>query len=88
MIGRDVELGEIVIVELDIGAFGDREAEIGEDRTHFVEHLADRMDAALGFGPRGQGDVDALGGQARIQGLINKLALARRWPRRRNRADR
>ncbi len=39
MIRRDVELGEIVIVEFDIGAFGDGEAQIGEDRGHFVEHL-------------------------------------------------
>ena len=40
MIGRDVELGEIVVVEFDVGAFGDGKAEIGEDRRDFVEHLA------------------------------------------------
>ena len=41
MVGRDVELGEIVIVEFDVRAFGDGEAQIGEDRGDFVQHLAD-----------------------------------------------
>ncbi len=45
MAGREVELGEIVVVGFDVRAFGDREAHVGEDRGDFVEHLADRVDA-------------------------------------------
>ena len=33
---REIELGEIVIVGLDVGTFGDREAHVGEDRGQFV----------------------------------------------------
>ena len=47
MLGRDVERGEIVEVGLDVGAFGDREAHIGEDLGDLVDHLADRVDAAF-----------------------------------------
>ena len=50
MIGRDVQLGEIVVVEFDVRAFGDGEAEIGEDRRDLVEHLGDGMDRALRLG--------------------------------------
>ena len=52
MIGRDVQLGEIVIVEFDVRAFGDGEAQIGEDRGHFVQHLQTGWMRALRFGPR------------------------------------
>ncbi len=69
MIGRDVELGEIVIVEFDVGTLGNGEAEIGEDRGYFVQHLAHRVDGASGLGTHGQGDVDALESQTRIQGF-------------------
>ena len=47
MLGRNVELGEVEVVGLDVGTFGDREAHVGEDLDAFVEHLADRVDAPL-----------------------------------------
>ena len=40
MVFREIQLGEVVIVGLDIGAFGDGEAHIGEDRGQLVDHLA------------------------------------------------
>ena len=44
--GREVELGEIVIVALDVRPFGDGKAHVGEYRHDLVHHLADRMNAA------------------------------------------
>ena len=51
MLVRDVELGEIVVFGLDVGAVGDGEAQIGENRGDLVPDLAERMDAALGLRP-------------------------------------
>ena len=65
----EIELGEIVVVGLDVRAFGDRKAHVGEDRGELVDHLADRMDAA-GLGRRlahRQRDVDGLGVEPRIE---------------------
>ncbi len=76
MIGRDVELGEIVVVELDVRAFGDGKTQIGEDRCDLVQHLGDRMDRALRVRARRQGDVDALEGQPRIEGFVGQRGLA------------
>ena len=69
MAGREVELGEIVVVALDVRPFGDREAHVGEDRGDFVEHLADRMDAPGldAGGAHRQGDVERFGLQPRFQ---------------------
>ena len=64
MAGREVELGEVVVVAFDVGAFGDRETHVGEDRGDFVEHLADRMDAP---------GLDA--GAAHRQRHVERLAL-------------
>ena len=69
MIGGDVELGEIVVVEFDVRPFGDREPQIGEDRRHFVQHLAHRMDGALWLRTHGQGHVDAFGRETRVKKL-------------------
>ena len=62
MIFREIELGEIVIVGLDVGTLGNGEAHIGEDRGELVGHLRDRVDAPdleRRFAHR-QRDVDAL----------------------------
>jgi hypothetical protein len=78
MAGREVERGEIVVVGLDVGTFGDRKAHIGEDRGDLVDHLADRVDAAA-LGRRlahGQRHVDLFGGQPRLDGGIAQLRLA------------
>ena len=37
---REIQLGEVVVVGLDIGTFGDGKAHVGEDRGEFVDHLA------------------------------------------------
>ena len=70
MIFRKIELGEIVIVGLDVGTFGDGKAHVGEDRRQLIGDLCDRMHAAdlerrLAHRQR---DVDALGVETRLQG--------------------
>ena len=40
-----IQRGEVVVVGLDIRAFGDREAHVGEDRGDLVRDLADRVNA-------------------------------------------
>ena len=72
--GREVERREVEIVRLDVRPLGDREAHIGEDRRQLVDHLADRVDAAAGLGPLldRQGDVDALGGEAALEGGLGE----------------
>ena len=72
MILREIELGEVVIFGLDVGAFGDGESHVGEDRSQFVGHLGDRMHAAdleRRLAHR-QGDVDALGIEPRLKGRV------------------
>ena len=62
------------------GPFGDREAHVGEDRGQFVDHLADRMDAAR-FGRRlahRQRDVDGLGVEAGVERRVLERVPARR----------
>ena len=71
----DVELGEVEVVGLDVGTFGDGEAHVGEDGGELVGHLADRMDAAglrRALAHR-QRDVDGLG----VEALIERGALER-----------
>ena len=80
MAGREVELGEIVVVALDVRPFGDGEAHLGEDRGDLVHHLADRMDAPgldAGQGDR-QRDVERLALELRLE----RRALEHRAPRR------
>ena len=65
----EIQFGEIVVVGLDVGTFGDRKSHVGEDRVDLLEHLAQRMDAA-GFRRRlaqRQRDVDGLGGEPGIE---------------------
>ncbi len=72
MVFREIELGEIVIVGLDVGTFGDGETHISENRGQLVDDLRDRMDAAdleRGFAHR-QGDVDALGIEPRLERCV------------------
>ena len=75
---REIQLGEVVVVGLDIGTFRHREAHVGEDRGEFVDHLADRMHAA-GLGRRlahRQGDVDRFGVEAGIERAAASASLA------------
>ena len=77
MVFREIQLGEIVVVGLDVRPFGDGKAHVGEDRGHLVGHLGDRMDAAdlsRRLAHR-QGDVDALGVEAGFErGIFERLA--------------
>ena len=86
MADGEIERGEIVVVGLDVRPFGDREAEVGEDRGDLVDDLADRMDAA-GLERRRahrQRDVDALLGEAADElGVLEDRAAGGDAPRRR-----
>ena len=42
----EIELGEVVVVGLDVGSFGDGKTHVGENRGQLVHHLADGMDAS------------------------------------------
>ena len=78
---REIQLGEVVVVGLDVGTFRHRKAHVGEDGGELVDHLADRMHAA-GFGRRlahRQRDVDGLGVEAGIErGGAERVLGARR----------
>ncbi len=62
MLRRHVELGEVQIIRLDVGPFGDRKPHVAENLDALLEHLGDRVDAPLRerTGPNGQRDVGAL----------------------------
>ena len=67
MLRRNVERGEIVEVGLDVRAFGDGEAHIGEDLGDLVGDLTHRVDTAFGkraFAHR-EGDVGTLSREPR-----------------------
>ncbi len=86
MLGRNVELGEVEIVRLDVRPFGDGEAHVGEDLDALVVDLADGMDAAVGDGAKAnrQSDVGALAGEPLRQGLaFQRTPCALRARRRR-----
>ena len=59
----EVERGEVEIVGLDIGPFGNREAHVRKDRGDLVDGLGDRVDAAARRRRclQRQGDIDRLG---------------------------
>ena len=74
---REVERLEVVEVLLDLGTFGDLEAHISEDLGELGLHARERVRLGDGGLPRGQRDVDRLGGEASRQlGLFEGL-LAR-----------
>ena len=76
---RDVELGEVVVVRLDVGAFGDGEAHVAEDLDDLVVDLRHGMDTPIGqrTEPHRQGDVDLLGGEPLSEGGLLQIGLAR-----------
>ncbi len=75
MLGRDVELGEVEVVGLDVGTFGDGKAHVGEDLDAFVVDLADGMDAPVGDGPSRTGSVTSARSLAKP--LRQRLAFQR-----------
>ena len=85
MIRGEIELGEIVVVGLDVRSLGDGKAHVGEDRGHFVEHLGERMHAA-DLGRRlahRQRHIDAF----RVEPRRERLALERLAPRQQRGVD-
>ena len=73
----EIQLGEVVIVGLDVRTFRHREAHVGEDGDEFGPDLRERMDAALlgGCLAGRQRDVDGLGGEAGIErGIFQNVA--------------
>ena len=70
MPGREVELGEIIVVALDVRPFGDGKAHVGEDRDDLVHHLAQRVDAA-GL------DARQTDGEGHVLSLALELGLER-----------
>ena len=80
MAGREVELGEIIVVALDVRPFGDGKAHLGENGGDLVHHLADRMDAAGLDARQGdrQRDVERLALELRLE----RRPLEHRAPRR------
>ena len=75
---REVQLGEIVIVALDVRPLGDGEAHVGEDDRQFVHHLRDRVNAAAlqRARPGGERHVERLGLQTRLQRGFRELVAA------------
>ena len=88
----EIQRREIEIVGLDVGAFGDREAHVGEDRRDLVDHLADRMDAAAclpalpctgsvtSMRSRGEARIERQRLPARLRGAAIAPATASRRP--------
>ncbi len=72
VLGRDVERVEIVPVALDLRAFGDREAHIGEDSGDLLGDLAHGVDRTLRHRAGGQRDVEGLGGEAGLEGGVGE----------------
>ena len=77
----EIQFGEVVVVGLDVGPFGDREPHVGEDGGQLISHLADGMHAAA-LGRRfahGQRDVDGFGVEPGIErrGSERIFALSR-----------
>ncbi|MCY1173912.1 hypothetical protein D9M73_140930 [compost metagenome] len=72
-----VERGEIVPLILDLRTGRDREAQIGEDLRHFVEHLADRMDRPVRCGLGGERHVERFAREPRIEVCTVECCLAR-----------
>ena len=78
MLGRDVELGEVVVVGLDVRPLGDGKAHVAENLGDLVEHLADRMNAPIlqWADAHGQRDVGLLGCETRRERPALQLGLA------------
>ncbi len=78
VLGGDVQRVEIVPVGLDVRAFGDGKAHLGEDRRQLVRDLADRMDRALRRRAGRERDVQPLGAQPLVERRVGQRRLARR----------
>ena len=77
VVGGNVQLGEIVIVEFHIRAFGHGKAHIREDGGDFFQHLGNGVHAALRLGAGRQGNVDLFRGEPRVQRRVAQCGFAR-----------
>src|SRR5437762_13167253 len=90
MIARDVQRLEVVRVGLDLGPFGDGEAEAGEDRDDLLAHARERVQAAARRPAAGQREIGALalalaaalGGARGVQTPLEQLLQLRSEERR------
>ena len=80
VVGR-VERGEVVVVELDLGALGDAEAEPDEDVLDLALDLRQQVRRAARHGVAGQRHVDGVGAQGAVElGASRALAQPRVQP--------
>ena len=76
---REIQLGEVIVIRLDIGTFGDSETHVGENRSQLVGDLADRVDPT-GFDRRlanRQRDIDSFGVQSGVECGRGKFVFCR-----------
>ena len=59
----DVERLEVVIVVLDLRAFGNAVADVGEELLDSFQSPGDRMQTARGLATARQGHINRLGGE-------------------------
>jgi hypothetical protein len=76
---RKIQFGEVVIVGLDVGAFGDRKTHVGENSRQFIGHLADRMYTATfrRCFPHRQRHIDGFGVKPCIKCCGGELVFCR-----------
>ncbi len=77
MIVGEVERAEVVVVGLDLGAFGDAVAHRSEDALDLLVDQRDRMERAGRPAPPGQGDVDRGARERRLALLFAEPAIDR-----------
>src|SRR5262249_21850823 len=76
---QEIQLGEVVVIRLDIGTFGNSEAHVGENRGQLIGNLADRV-YPTGFGgclANGQRNVDSFGIESGVERSRGKFVLCR-----------
>ena len=77
VVAGDVQRVEVIPIGVDARTFGDRKPQLGEDRGHFLGHLADGVDRALTRRARGQCHVQPFAAQTFIKGRIPKCCFLR-----------
>ena len=87
MIGRDVQHLEIAEVVLDLRSLVDHEPELPEDLGDLADGGRDGMERAAPDGSPGRRDVDGLGGELPLQGLLAEADAALRQGRLDRHAD-
>jgi len=63
VVGREVELPEVQLIQLDLGALPDLEAHLGEDSLDLAQHLGGQVQVPEGRRVAGHRHVDPVCGQ-------------------------